>query len=84
MKITANKNKHDVMRKRLNVKKLENAQLKREYKMELRNLFEALNHSDDEDIGKTLSKIKGIYMETAEKKIGFREIKKKDWMSEET
>jgi hypothetical protein len=36
MKIT-NKKKHDIMRKRLDVKKLENAQLKQEYKMELRN-----------------------------------------------
>jgi hypothetical protein len=47
MKITANKKKHYIMRKRLDVKKLENAQLKQKYKMELRNRFEALNHSDD-------------------------------------
>jgi hypothetical protein len=61
MKITANKKKHD-MRNRLDVKKLENAQLKQKYKMELRNRFEALNHSDDEDIEETWSKIKGIYV----------------------
>jgi hypothetical protein len=42
MKITANKNKYNIMRKRLDVKKLENAQLKQEYKMELRNRFGAL------------------------------------------
>jgi hypothetical protein len=72
------------MRKRLDVKKFENAQLKQEYKMELRNRFEALNHSDDEDIEESRSKMKGIYVETAENILGFREIKKKDWMSEET
>jgi hypothetical protein len=37
MQITANKRKHDVMGKRPDVKELENAQLKQEYKMELRN-----------------------------------------------
>jgi hypothetical protein len=37
MKITANKRKHDVMRKRLDGKEFKNAQLKQEYKMELRN-----------------------------------------------
>jgi hypothetical protein len=55
------------MRKRLDVKKLENAQLKQEYKMELRNWFEALNNSEDE----------GLYVETAENILGIREIKKK-------
>jgi predicted nucleotidyltransferase len=64
------------MRKRLDVKKLENAQLKQEYKMELRNLFEALNHSDDKDTEEAWNKIKGIYLETAENILGFREIKK--------
>jgi hypothetical protein len=72
------------MRKRLDVKKLENAQLKQEYKMELRNRFEALNYSDDEDVEETWNKIKGIYLETAENILGFKEINKKDWMSEET
>jgi hypothetical protein len=61
MKITANKKKHDIMRKRLDVKKLENEQLKQEYKMELLNRCEALNHSDDEDIEEMWNKIKGIY-----------------------
>jgi hypothetical protein len=84
IKIIANKKKHDVMRKRLDVKKLENSQLKQEYKMELRNRFEALNHSDDEDVEEIWSKIKGIYVETGENILGFREIQKKDWMSEET
>jgi hypothetical protein len=84
MKITANKKKHDVMRNRLDVMELESAQLKLEYKMELRNRFEALNHSDDEDIEETWNKIKGIYLETAENILGFRQIKKKHWISEET
>jgi hypothetical protein len=43
--------------------------------MELRNRFEALNHSDDE--------VEGIYVETAENILGLREIKKKNWISEE-
>jgi hypothetical protein len=59
MKIIANKKKHDVMRKRLDVKKLENAQPK-QYKMELSIQFEALNHSDDENVDETWNKIKGI------------------------
>jgi hypothetical protein len=85
MKITANKEKHDVIRKILDVKKkLENVQLKQEYKPELRNRSEALNHSEDEDIEETWNKIKGIYLETAENILGFRQLKKKDWMSEET
>jgi hypothetical protein len=84
MKIIANKKKQDIMRRRLDVKKLKNAQLKQDYKMELRNQFEALNHSDDGDIEETWDKIKGIYLENAENISGFREIKKKDCMSEET
>jgi hypothetical protein len=62
---------------------LENAQLKHKYKMELRNRFETLNHSD-ENTEETRNKIEGIYMETAKNILGFREIKKKDWLSEET
>jgi hypothetical protein len=72
------------MGKRLHGKKLENAQLKQGYKMELRKRFKALNHSDDEDIEETWDKIKGIYLETAENILDFREIKKNDLMSEET
>jgi hypothetical protein len=72
MKITANKKKHGIMRKRLDVKKLENAQLKQEYKMELRNRFEALNHSEEKDIEEIWNKIKGIYLDTAENILGFR------------
>jgi endonuclease III-like uncharacterized protein len=52
--------------------------------MELINRFEALNHSDDEDVKETWNKIKGIYVETAENILGFREIKERDWMSTET
>jgi hypothetical protein len=33
------------MRRRLDVKKLENAQFKQEYKMQLRNQFEALEET---------------------------------------
>jgi hypothetical protein len=43
MKITDNKEKHDVTRKRPDAKKLGNAQLTQEYIMELRTRFEALN-----------------------------------------
>jgi hypothetical protein len=42
------------------------------------------NYSDDEDTEETWSKIKGIYLETAENILGFRLIKKRDWISEET
>jgi hypothetical protein len=86
MKITAKRKKHDVMRRRLDVKKLENVQHKQEYKMELRNRLEALIHSDDEDTEETWNKIKGIYLETTENTsiLGFREIKEKYWLSEET
>jgi endonuclease III-like uncharacterized protein len=64
------------MRKRLDVKKLENAQLK-QCKRELINRFEALNHSEDEDTEATCYKIKGIYLETAENILAFREMKQK-------
>jgi endonuclease III-like uncharacterized protein len=40
--------------------------------MKLRNRFEALNHSGDEDIEETWSKIKGIYLETAENILFYR------------
>jgi hypothetical protein len=72
------------MRKRLDIKKLESSQFKQEYKMELRNRFESLNHPDDKNIEETWSKIKDIYVKTAESALGFREIKKKDRMSKET
>jgi hypothetical protein len=71
MKITANKKKRDVMRKRLNVKKLENAQLK-QCKMKLRDRVEALNRSDDEATEETCNKIKDIFLKTAENILGFR------------
>jgi hypothetical protein len=52
MKITANKKQYEVTRKRLDIKKLENAQPKQEYtsKLDLGKLFEARNHSHDDDI----------------------------------
>jgi hypothetical protein len=43
--------------------------------MDLRYRFEALNHSDV-DTEETWNKIQGIYLETAENILGFREIKK--------
>jgi hypothetical protein len=45
--------------------------------MELRNLFEALNHSDDEDIEETWNKIKGIYLENAENILGLEKQRKR-------
>jgi hypothetical protein len=44
--------------------------------MQLKNLFEALKHSDYEDVVETWNKIKGVYLETAKNILGFRGIKK--------
>ena len=84
-KILATRKKSETRRKKYNVQKLQMPNVRKEFKLELKNRFSVLStQKEDADIETSWKAIKNVYIETSEKILGFRENQQKEWISEET
>ena len=72
-------------RQRLNLRKLNEPEVREQYQIEITNRFTALeNLKDDEDINRTLENIKENIQTSAKESLGLQELKQnKHWFDEE-
>jgi hypothetical protein len=84
MRILANTKKFEKCNKRYDVHKLRKEQLRKEFKIQLQNRYEALSYEGEEDVETTWRRMRDTYCEVSERVLGFRKGEKKEWMSEET
>jgi hypothetical protein len=84
IKIPAAKNKFESPRKRFDVQKLQNQEFKQNFQLSLRNKYEQLGSLENEDIENHWSMVKHVVLGTAEEVLGFKNSRRKEWMTEET
>ena len=83
IKIAAIKKHFETRKMKYDVGKLKNEHIKQQFKLELKNKFDALSIEGD-DIEEHWFKIKDALVSTAEDVIGFRSSKRKVWMTSNT
>ncbi|CAG2188490.1 unnamed protein product [Mytilus edulis] len=73
-------------RKRLDTARLKSPNVKKAFCLELKNRFSVLDNSDDgeDSVQEKWDNIKDIYVKTAEKTVGHKTKKNKDWLTSET
>jgi F0F1-type ATP synthase beta subunit len=75
----------DMKNKRINVQKFNLPEIKEEFKLVLRNRFSILEALTDTGIiNRKWTQVKGVFIETSEKILGFKERNRKAWITEET
>jgi hypothetical protein len=72
MKILANTKKFEKRNKRYEVYKLRKDQLRKEFKIQLQNRYEALSYEGEEDVETTWRRMRDTYCEVSERVLGFR------------
>lgn len=83
IKIAAAKKRFEQQRKRFDVGKLQNERNKEQFKINLSNRCAALQ-VDEDDVEEHWERIKNTLTDTAEEVLGFRNTRRKEWMSTNT
>ena len=72
--------KNNMQKRRFDVNKLKTPEIKHEFSVEIRNKFEILQH----EAALTIDSLNQAMRETGEKILGYKQSKKKEWISRET
>lgn len=84
LKIAAIKSTHGQRQRFYNVEKLKDKNMARDFNLELRNRFQALELEENEGVEEIWNKTKEVIKKTSEQKLGYKQHTKKPWVSNET
>ena len=92
LKLRKSENPDNPTRKKYDIGKLKNINIKHQFKLEIQNRFQILENEQDtdhedlftENVESKWNKFKTVYKETSEKILGFKKNKSKPWISIDT